>query len=138
MCLVKTKIFWVKYHMKNRWIKRRELQELLLKKTMCPIQHTGWSCNTCWVNEMKLPERNPDCSRYRELDLELLERLKELERINDGKLEVLWEMNDVTTKCGNCGSVMRPPTPDEIAFSTVFQMCTVCGETIPPLEELGA
>jgi hypothetical protein len=40
--------------MKDRYKKRRELQELLLKETMCGIQHTGWPCNSCFHN-MDLP-----------------------------------------------------------------------------------
>jgi hypothetical protein len=34
--------------MKNRWEKRRLLQELLEEETGCCIQHTGWPCNTCF------------------------------------------------------------------------------------------
>tara|TARA_Y100000310_G_C20608552_1_gene776817 strand:- start:1230 stop:1523 length:294 start_codon:yes stop_codon:yes gene_type:complete len=34
--------------MKERWLKRRQLQDLLLTELGCGIQHTGWPCNTCF------------------------------------------------------------------------------------------
>jgi len=39
--------------MKQRWVKRRELQQLLTDRTKCVVQHTGWACNTCF-HAMKL------------------------------------------------------------------------------------
>ncbi len=33
---------------------KREFKRKLLAKTMCDIQHTGWSCNTCF-HALELP-----------------------------------------------------------------------------------
>lgn len=34
--------------MKNRYERRRVLQDLLARETGCFIQHTGWCCNRCF------------------------------------------------------------------------------------------
>ena len=34
--------------MKQRWRKRRQLQDLLVQQTGCTMQHTGWPCNACF------------------------------------------------------------------------------------------
>lgn len=39
--------------MKQRYFKRRILKNLLVDKTLCSAQHTGWPCNTCF-HAMKL------------------------------------------------------------------------------------
>ena len=45
--------------MKDRWTKRRELQELLGARTSCRVQHTGWPCNTCF-HDLALPDVSDD------------------------------------------------------------------------------
>ena len=39
--------------------------------------------------------------------------------------------------CGNCGEIMKEPAADMVGFGVVKYYCEVCGETIPPLEEVG-
>ena len=52
------------------------------------------------------------------------------------KCYTLAEQGKLPPNCGNCTETMRKPLVTEVGFDIVDWVCSVCGQTIPPLEEL--